>query len=273
MSPATSIQATEVKRESASIAALGRVVFALAIIAISIETFVCARVVDHSLGPEYDIIPVIPWVPAISWLAYLFGAIWVACGIGLLTNRTVRPAALALGALMILCALVLEGPKAAVNFGSGNLRTVLFEPLAIGSLAWLLPGEDVIPKWLVRVGRWLLAISLIVFGVDHFMALVFVGTLVPDWIPWHVFWSGFFGVAFIAAGLGIGFNLLQRWAASGLGLMFGIWVITLHLPRVLGIYHIPNASSPNGWSSLFIATAMWGGLWAMARSRSRGQNT
>jgi uncharacterized membrane protein len=268
MSPATTIQVREVKRGPATISALGRVIFALAIIAIGIETFVCARVVDHSLGPEHDIIPVIPWVPAMPWLAYLFGAIWVACGIGLLTNRTVRPAALVAGSLMILGALVLEGPKAAVDFSSGNLRTVLFEPLAIGSLAWLLPREDGIPKWLVRLGRWLLAVSLIVFGVDHFMALVFVGTLIPDWIPWHVFWSGFFGVAFIAAGLGIGLNLLLRWAATGLGLMFGIWVITLHLPRVLGLYHIPNASSPNGWSSLFIATAMWGGLWAMGRSRT-----
>jgi uncharacterized membrane protein len=204
MSPATTIQVREVKRGPTTISAPGRVIFALAIIAIGIETFVCARVVDHSLGPEHDIIPVIPWVPAIPWLACLFGAIWVACGIGLLTNRTVRPTALVVGSLMILCALVLEGPKAAVDFSSGNLRTVLFEPLAIGSLAWLLPREDGIPKWLVRLGRWLLAVSLIVFGVDHFLALVFVGTLVPDWIPWHVFWSGFFGAAFIAAGLASG---------------------------------------------------------------------
>jgi hypothetical protein len=48
--------------------------------------------------------------------------------------------------------------------------------------------------------------------------------------------------------------------------MFGIWVVTLHLPRVLGLYAIPGApTDPNEWSSLFIATALWGGLWALAR--------
>jgi hypothetical protein len=42
-------------------------------------------------------------------------------------------------------------------------------------------------------------------------------------------------------------------------------VITLYLPRVLGLYGIPDAlHNPNEWSSLFIATAVWGGFWALA---------
>jgi hypothetical protein len=66
----------------------------------------------------------------------------------------------------------------------------------------------------------------------------------------------------------IGLNLLQYLGAVCLGLMFGIWVLTLHLPRVLGIYGIPGApQNPNEWSSLFIATAFWGGLWALASNQ------
>jgi len=46
--------------------------------------------------------------------------------------------------------------------------------------------------------------------------------------------------------------------------MFAIWVVTLHLPRVLGLYGIPGAPhNPDEWSSLFIAVALWGGLWAL----------
>jgi hypothetical protein len=52
--------------------------------------------------------------------------------------------------------------------------------------------------------------------------------------------------------------LLQRWGAAGIGLMFAIWVFTLHLPRVLGLYAIPGAlHNSNEWSSLFIAIALW----------------
>lgn len=84
-------------------------------------------------------------------------------------------------------------------------------------------------------------LNAIVFGVDHFLALVGIRTLLPDWIPWHVFWVAFFGAVFIASGLSIAGDYLQRWGAAGVGLMFAIWVFTLHLPRVLGLYGIPGA--------------------------------
>ena len=85
------------------------------------------------------------------------------------------------------------------------------------------------------------ALSLIIFGIDHFIVLAFIAAFIPAWIPWRVFWSAFFGVAFIAAGVSIGLKWMERWGAIGIGLMFGIWVVTLHLPRVLGFYGIPGA--------------------------------
>ena len=74
-------------------------------------------------------------------------------------------------------------------------------------------------------------------------------------------------IGFIAAGLSVSFNFLPTLGAFGLGLMFGIWVLTLHLPRVLGLYGIPGAChNPNEWESLFIAMALWEGPWALAKS-------
>jgi uncharacterized membrane protein len=268
MSEAISTKRMRLDRAATAVSSLGRTVFSLAIIALGIETLGCARYVGHSLGPQYNVIPALPWLPATPWIAYGFGAIWVACGAALLSRRMLRPAAIALGGLLLLCALLLDVPKYAVDLGSVGLRTTAFEPFALASLAWLLPGPGAIPGLLSRGSRYLLALCLIVFGVDHFLALAFIATLLPAWIPWHVFWVAFFGVALIAAGLAIGLNILQRWAAAGIGLMFGIWVVTLHVPRVLGLYAIPGApTDPNEWSSLFIATAMWGGLWALGETR------
>ncbi len=249
------------------IATIGRYVFTFAIVAVGVETWVIARQVAHPLGPQYDLISVLPWLPANPWVAYVFGAIWICCGVGLLFERTVRMAALVLGTLLFLCALILDAPKSAVDIGDVSLRTTLFEPLSIACLAWLVPSRGAIPVWLARGSRYLLAVSLIIFGVDHFIVLAFIATLIPAWIPWHTFWSGFSGVAFIAAGLSIGLNWLPRAGAIGIGLMFGIWVVTLHLPRVLGLYGIPGApTNPDEWSSLFIAVALWGGPWAIAHS-------
>lgn len=109
------LEATPERKRSAPAAdallGVGRLLFSLAIIGVGIETLVCARRVGHSLGPQYDVIPVIPWLPAFPWLAYLFGAIWVFCGAGLLFRRTMRMAAATLGTLLLVCALVLRGAQ------------------------------------------------------------------------------------------------------------------------------------------------------------------
>jgi hypothetical protein len=231
---------------------LGLPVFALANIALGVETLVGAH---FSTGSgRYVVIPILPFLPPIPWLAYVFGVVWVACGAGLLFRGSMRTAAMALGSLLFVSTLVLEVPRYATELGNMGSRTGVFEPLAMATLAWLLPGPGTIPGWLVRLSRYLLMLALVVFGVDHFLGLTFIASLLPNWIPWHVFWVALFGAGFIAAGLSIG----------------AIWVFTLHLPRVLGLYGIPGAPhSPAEWSSLFIAVALWGGPWALASRHSQ----
>jgi putative oxidoreductase len=114
-----------------------------------------------------------------------------------------------------------------------SIRTEVFEPLSLASRAWLLPGRNEIPRFLERESRYLLGLSCVVFGVDHFLGLVPIGTLIPNWIPWHVFWIAFFGAGFIAAGLSIAIDVLLLWGAAYYGLMFAIWVFTLHVSRVV----------------------------------------
>jgi uncharacterized membrane protein len=250
----------------------GRYVFCFAMIALGGETVVCAKYTDNSHGSAYRVIPVIPWLPAIPWVAYPFGVILGACGVGLLLKRAARPAALVLGSLFFLCALILDLPKYARDFGNMGLRTEVFEPLSLAALAWLLTGGIALPGWLTRTARYVLGTSLIVFGIDHFIGIVFIATLIPAWIPWREFWVGLFGAVFIGAGITISWNALWAWGATALGLMFAIMVFTLHVPRVLGLYGVPGAThNPNEWESLFVAIALWGGSWALACSEKRAQ--
>jgi hypothetical protein len=72
---------------------------------------------------------------------------------------------------------------------------------------------------------YLLGVSLVVFGLDHFLSLEPIGTLVANWIPWHVFWIAFFGAGLVAAGLAISLNVLARWGAASVGFMFAIWIV------------------------------------------------
>lgn len=260
---------TRLERAADKLLGIGGTVFSLSIVALGVETLLYPRYAgyDKEFGAPDKVIPVIPFLPEIPWLVYAFGAILAACGVALLSKRTVRTAAMVVGSLMFLGGALLDAPKYVANLGNMNVRTEVFEPFALAALAWLLPGRDATPAFLERASRYLLALSYIVFGVDHFLALAPIGTLIPNWIPWHVFWIAFFGAGFIAAGFSIGLNILLRWGAACIGLMYAIWVFTLHLPRVLGLYGIPGAPrSPDEWCSLFIAIALWGGPWALARA-------
>lgn len=108
------------------------------------------------------------------------------------------------------------------------------------------------------LGRIFVAISLVVFGVQHFMYGGFVAGLVPAWMPGRLFWAYFVGVAFVAA-VGIFIEMMARPAATMLGVMFFLFVVLLHIPRIVG-----NSSNGNEWTSGFVALAMCGGAWILA---------
>lgn len=243
----------------------GRWIFSFAIFALGAENLFCAHGTYESLGPNSHSMPVLPFIPAVWWLVYLFGMVWVACAVNLLDRRRLRLSAYTLGATYIFWTLVHVLPKYIASPRDMGLRTVVFEPLSLACIALLLPGPAATPKWLSIACRAVIAIAMIVFGVDHFIGIVFIASLIPGWIPWHIFWVGFYGVVFIVSGVCIGTGFFERWSWIAIGLMFAVWVITLHIPRTLGFYHIPGAiTDPDEWSSLFIAIGLWGGPWALA---------
>src|SRR5713226_7929732 len=109
------------------------------------------------------------------------------------------------------------------------------------------------------LGRVFVAVSLVVFGVQHFIYGGFVATLVPAFMPGRLFWAYFVGVAFFAAAAGILYKLMARPAATMLGVMFFLFVLLLHIPRI-----VANPSDGNEWTSGFVALAMCGGAWVLA---------
>src|SRR5229473_2015080 len=115
-------------------------------------------------------------------------------------------------------------------------------------------------------GRIFVAISLVVFGVQHFIYGGFVATLVPAFMPGRLFWAYFVGVAFIAAAAGILYRIMARPAATMLGVMFFLFVVLLHIPRIVGLSH-----DGNEWTSGFVALAMCGGAWILANAAPLGE--
>jgi len=115
------------------------------------------------------------------------------------------------------------------------------------------------------LGRIFFGLLLFVVGAQHFIYATFVATLVPAWIPFRYFWACFVGAAFVAAGLAIVFRKQARLAATLLGIMFLLFVLIVHTPRIF--IHPQNS---NEWTSGFVALAMAGGAVIVA-SASRNE--
>ena len=62
-------------------------------------------------------------------------------------------------------------------------------------------------------------------GIQHFIYTDFVATLIPAWIPGHLFWTYFAGVVLIAGGAGLIFSQTARLAAALTGVMLLLWVV------------------------------------------------
>jgi uncharacterized membrane protein len=222
----------------------GRYIFAIAFLAFGIQHFIYAKY-GAGLGP--------PWIPGSPLRACFMGAALIIASIRIATNAKTRVTGMLLGFLLFLYFLLLYAPRLVANVHDPGPWTSGAEILALSGAAWVLAG---IPA---KLGRYLFALTLTVFGVQHLLYAKFVATLVPSWIPGRLFCANAVGIAFIAATLSLLTNIKARLAATLLGIMFFTWVLILHLPRVAAALH-----NGNEWTSAFVALAMCGGSWIIA---------
>jgi uncharacterized membrane protein YphA (DoxX/SURF4 family) len=253
-----------------SLTKVGRILFAIPIAAFGVQYLIYGRFVG-------GLPPVPPWTPGGAFLAYLTGAALIAAGVSIATNIKARLSATLLGSLFFLSVVFLHGLRASDVLHDGVARTRAFEPLALCGAAWVLAGILTGDKFgrnvwdraadkLATPGRFLFAISMVIFGIQHFMYAPFIAYLIPSWIPGHMFFAYFTGVAFIAAGVSIVIGKYAPLAATLLGIMFLLWAVLLHAPRVAA--HLRNGDE---WSSAWVALAMCGSSFVIAGAMSKGR--
>lgn len=235
----------------------GRWFFAIAIGGFGVQQFIYKGFV-----PGITIVP--DWMPAHLFCSYVAGALLIICAMGIALGEKTQLAALTTGMLFLIIVLILHVRQASeIIHRNGPERTRAFETLALCAGAFILAGvirgarSDSSPAGftgtLAEVGRYVLAFCLLVFGYDHLPIAKFIASLVPAWLPWHLFWAYFTACGLLAAGLSFATNIQVRLSASLLGLMFLLWVLILHGPRVAAHPH-----NEGEWNSLFVALAMSG---------------
>ena len=204
--------------------------------------------------------------------AYIAGLLLVVAGLSILIGKKARWGAALIGIFFLLCVVVLHAPRMRGILYSGVDRTRALEPLALCGAAFAL--ISIVPRdrsssafstpatdWVTPMGRWLFALSMIVFGIQHFLYAGFIATLIPSWIPAHLFWVYLTGAGMIVVGLAIIVKVLGQLAATWLGIMFLLWFVLLHVPRAVAAGH-----NGDEWNSAFVALAFSGASFVVART-------
>jgi uncharacterized membrane protein len=251
-----------------AIAGFGRLFFAASMVAFGIQHIIYTGFI---VGLEF----VPKWIPGHTFWAYSTAAALISAGVSIGIQKKARPAAILLGIAFFLCVLVPRGSSIVAILHDVGERTRAFETLAMCGgalvLAGVLPLEPAsLEGWnaaadkVAAPGRYFIAISMAIFGIDHFLVAGLIAGLIPAWIPWHWFWVYFTAIGFIAAAVSIAIGKHVRLAGTLLGLMFFLWVLLLHAPRVAADLH-----NGNEWNSAFVALTMSGCALTVAGPRSR----
>jgi uncharacterized membrane protein len=245
------------------IASTGRVIFAVTMTGLGI-----IGLLHRNFVPLWN--PA-PRVSAGSLLVSLSSLISLSAGIGLLIRRTAGVAARVLLATFLLWLLLFRLP----NF----LLVPAFEacwsvfPLAVMlAAAWVLYVwfatdwdsnylSSVIGSNGLRIAHMLYGLSLIFFGAAHFIDVKDTLSLIPNWLPGHLFWVYFTGCAFIAAGVAALTGLCARLAVTLSVLQLTLFLVLVWLPIVA-----TGSKNPFQWSETLLNVALIAGGWVVADS-------
>jgi uncharacterized membrane protein YphA (DoxX/SURF4 family) len=223
--------------------------------------------ISHLDFPYMMIPPEHVWLTDHVFLVYIFGILLILAGTCIVFKIKPMPASLLLGTVLLLIFCFYFIPYELLvspNYRHFGAWENAAKELTLCGGAFVIAGYFSTKtdnrliralKRLIPIGIIVYSLTIISYSIDHFLYGRQAADYIPSWIPNHVFWIYFAGVALLAAGIAILLNIMRGTAALLLGIMILIWVIILHVPKAIAN---PIDSQTGEVTSAFLALAYCG---------------
>jgi uncharacterized membrane protein len=229
------------------------------------------------LSDEKSLLGLVPrYMPWRMFWVYFVGIALIVASLSIATKIQVRWSGLLFGIMMFLFVAMLHFPGA-VKTGNRILWTIVIREMSFGGGGWVLAGIAMgglrgQGKGLIRVGRVLIAIAAIFFGVQHFLhplglPVVPLVKQMPMWVPARALVDYLTGAFLIVAGICFLSMQKARMAATYLGAWIVFLVLVMYGPVLIGALADPSAAVQVEGINYFADTLLFGGaILSLARA-------
>jgi len=213
-----------------------------------------------------------------AWMPWVYGSalLVLLASVGLCFSSTAVPSALTIGAYLAIWALA-GTPRIVVKPLSVDAWYGFCEALTSLSGAWILfaglrgrPRGSALPiarALAVRTAPILFGLTCVFYGWSHFFYAAYTASMVPGWLPFHLGFAYFTGVAHIAAGVGIIVGVVPRLAATLEAVMMSLFGLMVWIPSFFSQPRPGWATPPqNQWSELVVTLLLAASAWIVAAS-------
>lgn len=202
----------------------------------------------------------------LAWI-YIVGTALIVAALSIATKIQVRWSGLLFGIMMFLFVAMIHLPGA-IKTGNRIIWTIVLRELSFGGGGWVLAGVALAQlrgknNALITVGRVLIAIAAIVFGVLHFLHPYGVPGVplekqMPEWIPARAVIDYVTGAFLIVGGACFLTARKTQTAATYLGTWILILVVGYYGPMLIAALATPDTGVKLEGLNYFADTLLFG---------------
>jgi uncharacterized membrane protein len=236
----------------------------------------------HIAGVDL-LLPMVPtYMPWRLFWAYFVGVALLAASLSIATKIQVRWSGLLFGIMMFLFVVTLDVPGALANPRDRFGWTLLIREMTFAGGGWILAGSAMrgqdrgqFQRTLITVGRVLVAIAAMFYGVEHFLHPlgrpgVPLAKVMPVWIPARPLVGYLTGAILLVAGACILLAKKTRMAATYLGIWIVLLVLFIYGPILIAALADPSTGVQIEGINYFGDTLLFGGaILALASATPR----